>query len=280
MNFKHYSPKASQLVPFIDFYYFLEKDYKEIVQFFAFPHLHKPLNIHRSIQYEIGSESTSVIGVNGREPTILTQGVYKEPILINFSGMIDKLTIIFKDGALNNFTVADFGVLGTNHTFVFRAWEQHPGYHSFLEKFFNTEGDEMRIAVLEDFLLSILKVRDDWELYSKASQLLLDTEHPVKVSEVAKKLFISERSLHRLVYKYNGLSPANFRKIGQFRSSLNSHMIAKQFKSLTDLAYKSNYYDASYFTKIYKSLTRRSPKAFFKQVATFCNKKMIFEFKD
>lgn len=281
MNFKHHSPKSEFLVPFIDFYYFLEKDYsEETVQFFAFPHLFKPFNIHRNINYEITAEGTAVEGLNGFEPTILVQGVYKEPILVKFQGHIDKLTIIFKDGAINNFMEQDFGTLAQDHTFSFTAWEQYPHYQSFLDNFFGAENEDEKIGFLEAFLLSILNIRSDWELYSQASTLLKDTSNPVKISTVAQQLFISERSLYRLILKYNGLSPANFRKIAQFRASLATRLIADSFKSLTDLAYNSNYYDQSYFNKIYKSLTKKSPKAFFKDVAAFCNKKIIFELKE
>lgn len=277
MDFLHYQPQSEVLKQFIDFFYFLATDYEEPVQFYAFPHYHKPLNIHRGFEYEIKEQTISVKGTREAEPQMLLQGVYTEPILVRFSGSISKLTIIFKDGALNNFMTDDFAMVAGNHTQVFDAWKSAPGYDVFIQSFFREKNHIAQLALLEAFLLSVLKVREDWPLYQQASVLLKDIDCRLKISDIAKRLFLAERTLYRLVFKYNGLSPHNFRKIAQFRHSLETRLVAENFKNLTDLAYGSNYYDASYFNKIYRSLTLKSPKVFFQNVATYCNKKMILE---
>ncbi|OJV53566.1 MAG: hypothetical protein BGO31_01490 [Bacteroidetes bacterium 43-16] len=277
MNFLHYQPRSEVLKEFIDFFYFLTTDYEEPVQFYAFPHFNKPLNIHRGFEHEITEKEISVKGLQTYRPQILLQGVYTAPILVRFSGSIAKVTIIFKDGALNNFIQDDFSDIGSSHTQVFDAWQEHPGYDTFMDEFFRAEDHITQLALLEAFLLSILEIRADWPLYRQASALLKDMDDQLKISAVAQQLFIAERTLYRLIYKYNGISPHNFRKIAQFRHSLETKLVAANFKNLTDLAYNSNYYDASYFNKIYKSLTSKSPKAFFKNVDTYCNQKMVFE---
>lgn len=277
MDFLHYQPQSEVLKEFIDFFYFLEADYDTPVQFYAFPHYHKPLNIHRGFEHEIEAKTISVKGIPEHQPQMLLQGVYTAPILVRFSGSIAKLTIIFKDGALNNFMPDDFAAIATHHTQVFEAWKGAPGYETFLTAFFSTSNHIAQLALLEAFLLSVLKVRADWALYQQASILLKDMDEQHKIAEIARQLFISERTLYRLVFKYNGISPHNFRKIAQFRHSLETKLVASNFKNLTDLAYSSNYYDASYFNKIYRSLTLKSPKAFFQNVATYCNQKMILE---
>lgn len=277
MDFLHYQPQSEVLKEFIDFFYFLEADYDTPVQFYAFPHYHKPLNIHRGFEHEISAKTISVKGIPEHQPQMLLQGVYTAPILVRFSGSIAKLTIIFKDGALNNFMPDDFAAIAAHHTQVFEAWKGAPGYETFLTAFFSASNHIAQLALLEAFLLSVLKVRADWTLYQQASILLKDMDQQPKIAEIARQLFISERTLYRLVYKYNGISPHNFRKIAQFRHSLETKLVASNFKNLTDLAYSSNYYDASYFNKIYRSLTLKSPKAFFQNVATYCNQKMILE---
>ncbi|RYD99711.1 MAG: helix-turn-helix domain-containing protein [Sphingobacteriales bacterium] len=277
MDFLHYQPQSELLKQFIDFFYFLETDYEAPVQFYAFPHFNKPLNIHRGFEHEIKAQTISVKGIPEVQPQMLLQGVYTAPILVRFSGSISKLTIIFKDGALNNFMADDFAAIARHHTQVFEAWKSAPGYEAFINAFFRAKKYTEQLVLLETFLLSVLKVREDWPLYQQASKLLKDIDCRLKISDIAKQLFLSERTLYRLVFKYNGISPHNFRKIAQFRHSLETKLVAQNFKNLTDLAYNSNYYDASYFNKIYRSLTLKSPKAFFQNVATYCNKKMILE---
>ncbi len=279
MDFLHYKPQSEILGEFIDFFYFLETDYEAPVQFYAFPHLYKPLNIHRGFEHEIGEKTIHVKGLAEQRPRVLLQGVYTEPILVRFSGSIDKVTIIFKDGALNHFMKDDFSGVCSSHTQVFDIWNQTPGYESLLRDFFAEKDREARLRLLETFLLSVLQVRPDWALYRQAAALLKDWDNSPKIADIARQLFLSERTLYRLIYKYNGLSPHSYRKIAQFRHSLNTKLVADNFKTLTDLAYSSNYYDASYFNKIYRSLTRKSPKAFFNNVRTYCNQKMVFEWQ-
>lgn len=279
MNFPHYPVQSDLLKEFIDFYYFLETDYESPVKFYAFPHYFKPLNIHRGIDYAITENEIHVHGNQKREPQILLQGVYTEPILVQFSGSVSKLTIIFKDGGLNNFIDSDFGSIAKHHTQLFECWQSKAEYIEFVNTFFNTIDPLEKVRMLEAFLLSILQPKKDWELYQKASVLLKDMDAQLKIAEIAQLLFMSERNLHRLIFKYNGMSPHNFKKIAQFRHSLASKLISDSFKTITDVAYSSNYYDASYFAKIYKSLTLQSPKSFFKNVALHCNNKMVFDWQ-
>lgn len=275
-DFPHYEPKSEVLKEFIDFYYFLEKEYEQPAKFFAFPHYYKPLNIHRGIEYSIKEQDVAVKGIDKYRPQILLQGVYTEPILVHFSGKIRKLTIVFKDGALDNFMDGHFADVASEHSQLYTAWESSPGYTSFIKSFFETEGHAEKIQLLETFLLSRLDVKKDWEQYKQASALLKDVDANYKISEIAQKLFVSEKTLHRLVMKYTGLAPRDLKKIIQFRHSLQSKVFADSFKSLMDIAYDSNYYDASYFNKIYKSLTLKSPKEFFKNVDLYCNNKLVF----
>lgn len=277
MIFPHYEPESPVLKEFIDFFYFLEHRYEEPIQFYAFPHLHKPLNFHKGITHTIENKRVAVKGSGHYQPTILLQGVYTEPILVQFSGQISKVTIVFKDGALNNFMSDDFAVAGAKHTQVFDSWHNKEAYAHLIKTFFQQTNHLKQIQALEQFLLATLQVRSDWELYKEASTYLKNMDEQMKVADVAKKIFVSERTLYRLIYKYNGISPLNFKKIAQFRHSLETKFIADNFKFLTDVAYSSNYYDPSYFNKIYKSLTRKSPKSFFKDVALYCDKKVVFE---
>ena len=276
MDFPTYVPQSDVLKEFIQFYYFLETDYQQPVRFFAFPHYDKPLNIHRGIKYSISEREIAVEGAGIYNPQILLQGVYQEPILVRFSGKIHKITIIFRDGGLCNFIDEYFTDVAAAHSQLFSCWDNKQHYAAFMKDFFEAGDHSEQIKILEDFLLSVLDIKKDWEIYKKASALLKDVDSNYKISEIARQLFLSEKTLHRLVFKYNGLSPHNFKKIVQFRHSLQTKVLADKFQSLTDIAYNSNYYDASYFNKIYKSLTLKSPKEFFKQVNLYCDNKVVF----
>src|SRR5690606_9639619 len=110
----------------------------------------------------------SVRGIDRYQPQILLQGVYLKPILVRFSGSIQKVTIVFKDGALCNFMDEDYTAVSSAHSQLFTAWQQTPAYTTFLQTFFETKDHSLRIDILEDFLLSLLKVKKDWNLYKQA----------------------------------------------------------------------------------------------------------------
>ncbi|WP_353098108.1 helix-turn-helix domain-containing protein, partial [Empedobacter brevis] len=68
--------------------------------------------------------------------------------------------------------------------------------------------------------------------------------------------------LNRIFKKHLGKSPSEYRKIFRFRNSL---LNKKESKNLTELSSK-DYYDQSHFIKDFKSITKRNPNQFFKEV--------------
>ncbi len=277
MDFVHYEPTSEILKEYVDFFYFVKQDCVDQVSFFAFPHINKPVNIHRNIDFVIGKNETLVVGKSGMDSNVLIQGAFEEPLLVKFLGKIDKVTILFKDGAVCNFIDKYFENVAPLHTQLLLEWEQNPKYNKFVHAFFSSENHQEQLLQLESFLLSILNEKGDWKLYKKASALLQNVESSVRISEIANDLCMSERTLYRLIYKYNGISPMNYKKIVQFRHSLKNQLISEQFKMLTDIAHESNYYDSSHFNKIYKSLTKKNPGSFFDNLSKYCNQKLIFE---
>ena len=281
MELRHIQPKAEILQQHIDFFYFVKEDSPEFVsQFYAFPHYSKPLNLHKAVDYEIGDNSITVKGKAVGEPQILLQGSFHKPLFIRFEGKMDKVTIIFRPLGLAHFIDVDYARIASQHTQVFDQWSRLTSYQSMLDKFFATENELERVALLEACLLSVYRPLPHYTILHQAITMVADVITYKTIADVAQALFLTPKTLNRLFKKHLACSPMQYRMIAQFRHSLENKYVYDQFKTVTDLAYGSNVYDLSYLTRIYKSLAKNTPKAFFTSIAPKCDDKVIFQFVD
>lgn len=108
--------------------------------------------------------------------------------------------------------------------------------------------------------------------------MLNDFNTEVSIEDIASKFSVSSRTLDRVFKKHLGVSPVGFRKIARFRHSLKNKIFHSKFNSLTKIGYESNFYDQSYFNKVYKNLTGQNPKAFFNSIDKLADDRLIFKF--
>ena len=74
-----------------------------------------------------------------------------------------------------------------------------------------------------------------------------------------------------------GISLKAYKKIAQFRHSLEHYPEVKNNLRLIDVAYASNYYDHSYFIKMYKDLAHTNPKKFFSSTELNADNKFVMK---
>ena len=108
--------------------------------------------------------------------------------------------------------------------------------------------------------------------------MLSDLENDYSINEIAGALSINTRKLNRLFDAHLGINPIAFKKIIRFRHSLKNKLFSSHFKTLTEIGYESNFYDQSYFVKIYKNLTGKNPSKFFNSIEKLADNQLIFEF--
>lgn len=80
---------------------------------------------------------------------------------------------------------------------------------------------------------------------------------PQSVTELARHVGTSARQLHRLFVRSIGISPLRFRD--ELRTSRALEMVTKTDISLTSLAFRLGYADASHFTRSFKNHFGRTP---------------------
>ncbi|MEJ7823451.1 MAG: helix-turn-helix domain-containing protein [Chitinophagaceae bacterium] len=278
MNFEAFYPNHSLLIHCIEYYYFQKSDNDVFsAEYYAFPNTVLALNIHRNICYNINGHKVSVTGVKQENYLMLLNGRYQLPLHVQQKGDIDKVTIVFKPLGLNHFIKTSFNEVARHPTQIFTAWNDI-NTPPFLNRFFKEQDNNKRIAVLENYLLSFYEPFPEYSFLNEVLNMLCDFDREVSIEEVAKKFSLSSRTFNRVFKKHLGISPVSFRKIARFRHSVKNKLFKSKFDSLTKIGYDSNFYDQSYFNKVYKNLTQQNPRAFFDSVEKLADERLIFQF--
>jgi AraC-like DNA-binding protein len=279
MKFEAFYPRHDVLKNTIEYYYFQKTDSDDFsTEYCAFPNIVVPLNIHRNITCHIDGHQVKVTGVKESNYVMILNGRYEIPLHVQQKGRIDKVTIIFKPLGLNCFIKAPFIEVAQKPTQIFTEWIKTNNNSAFLEQFFEEQHNGKRILILEDYLLSLYMPLAEHLFLSEILNMLNDFDKKVSIENIASNFSLSSRTLDRLFKKHLGVSPVSFRKIARFRHSLKNKLLSDKFDTLTRIGYESNFYDQSYFIKVYKSLTGQNPKAFFNSIDKLADDRLLFKF--
>ena len=276
-----YTPKHPLLQKRISYYYFLNTaDDSFETKYYAFPHTHTVLNIHKQANFEIKDYYTRVYADAATPNNSCVQGIREYPLLANLQGKLDKVTILFKPLGINRFGVAGFGDAYPEPSMFFNTWDDNPLYTEFLKSFYATHDIKTRGELLEDFLLGMYAPIEADEILLRAIDLMECFDDHISIEDICHQLNINIRTFNRLFKKHLGVSPVSYRKVARFRHSLQNKLFDSNLKRLTDIAYQSNYYDQAYFNKMYRSLTDSNPQRFFQKVNSLADDRLIFEFME
>jgi AraC-like DNA-binding protein len=278
MHIQTLYPLHPLLQKHIAFYYFVKSNNPGFIsKYYAFPNVNNGLTIHRSAEFIVENNCLEVTGLaNGPYLTML-QSRYEQPLSVILKGLINEVTIVFKPLGFNNFTTKSFAGLTGQPSQKFTDWDS-VAYANMLDSFFTIEDLQQRVYLLEDFLLSVYQPFSVQSFMGMAIDLVGDINSTLSIDEVAAQLKISTRTLNRLFKKHLGLSPVTYRTVSRFRHSLTNKLFNDEFKKLTAIGYESNFYDQSYFIKVYQKLTGTNPKNFFSSVNNIGNNQPLFKY--
>lgn len=143
----------------------------------------------------------------------------------------------------------------------------HPDLENFAPKdltdlIIETEDYEKKLMIITDFLTSKLPRFDckSNSLIYSAINWYYNSDMPLKVGEFLSKNNVSERKLERQFKDGVGIPFKHFLKIQRFEQSLR--LIKETEYSLAEVAFLSNYFDQSHFTKEFKLFSGFTPNYF------------------
>ncbi|WP_312923659.1 helix-turn-helix domain-containing protein [Empedobacter brevis] len=255
MNIEYYKPKNDILKKYVDGYYFIQKDkLSGSVEYETFPNNNIFYTINKNT---IVKEEKENIFLSSSENNMIICSLvlsYSKPMRIFYTHLIDEITICFKPLGIFHFDITDFSSKNKKTLIDFNLFED---ITDFSAKLFDLTINEKTVA-LEQYLISKL-IEVDLSFLENISR---DVEKEIKIEDISKKYSVSRQYLNRIFKKHLGKSPSEYRKIFRFRNSL---LNKKESKNLTELSSK-DYYDQSHFIKDFKSITKRNPNQFFKEV--------------
>lgn len=279
MNIDTFYPKHTLLKDTIEYYYFQKTNSNNFsTDYYAFPNTLQALSIHKNISCKIDCHQVKVTGVKQKNYLMILNGRYELPLHVQQKGKIDKVTIVFKPLGLNHFIKVPFNEIAKNPTQIFTEWITTKNCRTFSNQFFNEQDNNKRILILENYLLSLYNPFTENLFLNDVLDMLSNFNPEISIEDIAKKNSLSSRTLDRVFKKHLGTSPVGFRKIARFRHSLKNKLFSNKFKTLTKIGYESNFYDQSYFNKVYKNLTGQNPKAFFNSIEKLANDRLVFKF--
>jgi AraC-like DNA-binding protein len=209
---------------------------------------------------------------------MILQGRYELPLHVQQKGKIDKVTIVFKPLGLNHFIKSSYNEIACEPTQIFSEWNKDKSSSIFLNLFYGEPDNNKRIQILEEYLLLHYTFLNETAILKVTLNMLNDFNTELSVERISKSLLLNTRTFNRLFHKHLGISPVAFRKIARFRHSLKNRLFENRFATLTKIGYESNFYDQSYFNKVYKNLTGQNPKTFFSSISKLADDRLIFRF--
>jgi AraC-like DNA-binding protein len=192
-------------------------------------------------------------------PKAVLSGLQKSVRLINYSKDAANLLVVFKEGGATAFFKQPLSQLFAG---TIPLDELIPAQQvSIIEEQLSVSPDNnLRIAIIDQFLLSILcNTRPD-TLINAAVEKIRAAKGNVKIKELVTTLYISKDAFEKRFRKTIGTSPKQFAQLVRLQ-----HIITqKQKQTLTGLAFDAGYFDQPHFNKEFKLFTGQTPTDFFK----------------
>ena len=129
------------------------------------------------------------------------------------------------------------------------------------EQLAEAQNNIQRIAIIEQFLLARLDSYKPERLISAAVEIIHSTKGPIRIKELADRLYISNDAFEKRFRKTVGTSPKQFSSIIRMETVVRQK---QQAESLAGIAFNAGYYDQPHFNKDFKLFTGQTPTAFYK----------------
>lgn len=162
-------------------------------------------------------------------------------------GTVNLLCIQFRPGAFTHFY--RYGAMAG---FTNKVQEFEPGLFPDIRKII-----QHFVPYLDQFFLDRLEIpkHSILEIVSSVEQC----NGQVRIGELTKRYFITERQLERHFDRHLGISPKQFITLTRFRHALHTVQCNEQGRSLSEVAWDCGYFDHAHLTNDFKRYLGSTP---------------------
>ncbi|AWW32084.1 AraC family transcriptional regulator [Echinicola strongylocentroti] len=195
------------------------------------------------------------------QPRAMVLGQTIEPFYIEPTGFVNTFAVRFYPYGFANFVSEPIKNLVNKETPVKQLFgiETADGLE---QKIFKAENTAQRISIIENFLLNRLNSEKTINSIVKNTvDALLSTNGSTSITSIFKDNPSRRRQLERNFRKQIGVSPKQLGKVIRLQTALKM-LLDQKSKNLTDIAYKSEYFDQAHFIKDFRDFTGINPKEF------------------
>lgn len=258
MNYQTFAPPEN-LAPFIKFFWAFSSDTDSpLITLRAFPDGCPGMIMVQS--------ETAVCDIEKKKlPGIYLHGQPVKASELTYSGKFSAIGINFQPYALRSF----FGLNANEltNTGIDLTCIQTKMSVELADRLAHEGTVEGRIKMFSDFLLYQHQhnARQADETVKYAITLIAQSKGNLALKELHQILRLSERSLERRFNQAIGISPKLFSRICRFQETLHQ-LRTNDYNKLSDIAYENEYFDQSYFIRVFKEFTGFSPLEFRKNM--------------
>lgn len=185
-------------------------------------------------------------------------------VLLNFDKVkkVSYISVRFKSGAFRHFTSIPFSELNNSFFSVQNLWKEKG--EMLLNKLENISGIENKIQKIESFLIKTFNEyhnskNDKWDLIIDELYYNFDNN---TIDKLSQKANVSLRQFERSFKSQFGITAKEFQKITRFQNAIKKILLDRKPDYLNTIL-DNGYFDQSHFIKEFKSLTNKTPLAYF-----------------
>jgi methylphosphotriester-DNA--protein-cysteine methyltransferase len=117
-----------------------------------------------------------------------------------------------------------------------------------------------RSKLVESFLIGHIKQKNKNPSFSNAYKIIKETKGCIKVSDLAKKVCVSERQLQRLFKTRLGISPKDYCKVVRVNSYIDFISNRDKLVDWMELVVEFDYHDQPHLINEVKAISKLSPQ--------------------
>ena len=195
------------------------------------------------------------------QPRAMVLGQTIEPLYVEPTGFVKTFAVRFYPYGFANFVSEPISNLANKETPINQLFGIET-VDDLEQKIIKAENTEQRISIIEKFLLNRLNDEKTIDKIVKSTiDSFLSTKGSASINSILRDDLSKRRQLERNFKKQIGVSPKQLGRVIRLQTALKMLLDPKS-ENLTDIAYKSEYFDQAHFIKDFKEFTGINPKGF------------------